>query len=287
MTLLILLVCLALERYFNFGAQLRRFNFFPWYFETMRKWFEKTPLWQGSYQAIATILVPAFIIVAVLYHLAGYGPVGIVKFIFGAIVFVYCLGPKDLYHQVTAYLAAANKNELENAHEVAVQILGDDVSSEPTQANRALIPAIFTQSNGTLFAVVLWFAILGPAGALLYRMVVELRNFAQAPASPYANLADTAAMIQGYLEWIPARLTSFGYAVVGNFSPTLGYWLDNVFSGPQSNEELLTEAGKISIKLEPEGDVKSDEVKASLVAVDYTLLAYLGLIAVLTVISWL
>ncbi len=283
MTLLILLVCLAAERYLNLGVQIRRVNLFPLYLEQLHK-VVKGPYWKNPYQAIALIVLPPVIVLALLYFVSGTSFFGLVKFLIGAVVLLYCLGPEDIYHQVHAYIMASHKNEPQVAHQLASNILGENAPSDPTQIDRALVSTVFEKANQSLFTVIFWFAILGPAGALLYRLVVWLRESAEKTNSPYANLAETATSIQNILEWAPARLTALFYSIAGSFFHTIGYWLDNLFS---PNQTILAECGRITLHLEPDAEVKPENVKESLVIVDYTLLIYLALIALFTVASWL
>lgn len=286
MILLILLLSLAAERYLNLGAQLRRLNFFPAYLEQLRKIF-KEPFWKNPYGAIALIVLPVFIVVALIYHFAGFGYLGLIKFFVGAIVLLYCLGPDDLYHQVYAYLSATNKNDPEAAHQIARDILGPNMPVDQTQVDKVLVTNIFDQANERLFTVIFWFAILGPAGALLYRMIVWLREIAKRTDSPYANLADSATFIQEILEWAPARLTALCYAVVGSFFHTIGVWLDYLFMGVSANHKVLTECGRITLQLQPETEIKPENVKEALVVVDYSIIVYLALVALFTIASWL
>lgn len=286
MILLILLISLAAERYLNAGAHIRRFNLFPLYLEQLQK-FVKASFWKNSYQAIAIIVVPIFIFVALLYHIADFSFFGLIKFLIGAVILLYCLGPEDLYHQVYAYTLATNKNEPEVAHQVASDILGPHMPVDQTQVDKVLVTTIFEQANERLFTVIFWFAILGPAGAVLYRMIVWLRQAAEQADSPYANLATSAQFIQQILEWAPARLTALCYAVVGSFFHTIGFWLDNLFMGVSANQKILSECGRITLQLEPNAEVKPENVKEALVIIDYTLIVYVALVALFTVASWL
>ncbi len=286
MILIILLVCLAAERYFNIGAQLRRFNFFPLYLEQLHKVLKASFL-KNSYQAIALIVLPVCIVVGLIYYFTGFSFFGLIKFLIGAVVLLYCLGPEDLYHQVYAYMLATNKNEPEIARQVASDFLGPNMPADHSQIDKVLVSTIFEQANERLFTIIFWFAILGPAGALLYRMIVWLRQIAEKPNSPYANLAASATFIQEILEWAPARLTALCYAIVGSFFHTIGVWLDHLFMGVSANHKILTECGRVTLQLEPDAEIKPENVKEALVIIDYTLIVYLALVALFTVASWL
>lgn len=285
MTFLILLVTLAAERYLNLGAKLYRFQWFPWYSTLIYKWFGTTSWWRG-YQAIAVITVPVLVLVGAVYFLIGHWFME-AKFLIALIVFIYCLGPEDLYQQVQQYLQAKADSDVAKAQLIAEQILKTPLPENSLHIDRAVLTAILVQANDRLFAVIFWFVILGPIGAVFYRMVVLLDRLIRTSESSFADLSAVSHQLRGILEWVPARLTSLGYALVGNFSDAFGYWLDSVFSGIKLNRSLLVESGRLALKIEPKTELTSEQVRAGLVLVDRTLVAYLIAVAVVTFIMWL
>jgi len=74
--------------------------------------------------------------------------------------------------------------------------------------------------------VLFWFAVLGPAGALLYRLV-QLVAFAPAHAealtAPQRVLAERAAHV---LDWLPAHLMALALALASNFDAVFKTWHD-------------------------------------------------------------
>ncbi|MES2212408.1 MAG: hypothetical protein V4490_04640 [Pseudomonadota bacterium] len=92
------------------------------------------------------------------------------------------------------------------------------------------------------FAVLFWYVLFGPFGAVLFRLSSVLhhgaeasRHFAQGTYYAYYSLA-----------WIPARLTAFFFALVGSFVPCFEYWR-HTLSGPVQNEVMVRDCALASV----------------------------------------
>jgi adenosylcobinamide-phosphate synthase len=110
-------------------------------------------------------------------------------------------------------------------------------------------------SHRHVYAPLFWFTILGPAGALLYRLA---RHFC------YAWQADRAAGLDGgdafgefaqrafaALDWLPVRLTAISFAVVGNFEDAVFCWRSQAARWPEEASGILLAvgAGAIGVRL--------------------------------------
>ena len=79
-----------------------------------------------------------------------------------------------------------------------------------------------------VFGVFFWFVVLpGPMGAVVYRLAEHVsRVWNRPPASgdaarSFRRLRTTAF---AWIDWIPARLTSLGFAIVGDFEGAIYCW---------------------------------------------------------------
>jgi adenosylcobinamide-phosphate synthase len=85
-----------------------------------------------------------------------------------------------------------------------------------------------------VFGVLAWFSVLaalglGPAGAVVYRLSEFVARYwhhqsesHHQPVSP--ALRDNAHKAWNLIDWIPARVTAIGFAVVGNFEEAIDGW---------------------------------------------------------------
>ena len=83
-------------------------------------------------------------------------------------------------------------------------------------------------SHRHVFGVFFWFVVLpGPVGPVLYRAAdyVARRWNRPAPAGTTADrFGDYARRAFAVIDWLPARLTALGFAIVGDFEGTLHAW---------------------------------------------------------------
>jgi adenosylcobinamide-phosphate synthase len=113
-----------------------------------------------------------------------------------------------------------------------------------------------------VFGVLAWFSLLaalglGPTGAVLYRLgefvVRYWQHQSQAHHQPVSPaLQDNARQAWALMDWLPARLTAIGFAVVGNFEEAIDGWRRYAQQGPPSNDGLVlaATAGAVNISLQ-------------------------------------
>ncbi|TGQ49636.1 hypothetical protein, partial [Mesorhizobium sp. M4B.F.Ca.ET.211.01.1.1] len=73
------------------------------------------------------------------------------------------------------------------------------------------------------FAVLFWFLLLGPAGALGYRLLALMAESPMRARVPVEPLA-LAQRLLGWIEWPVAQLMAFSMALVGNFDTAWKAW---------------------------------------------------------------
>lgn len=112
-----------------------------------------------------------------------------------------------------------------------------------------------------VFGVLAWFSVLaafgfGPAGAILYRLAEFVarywRHQSQRHLQPVsAALQEHARAAWALIDWLPARLTAVGFAVVGNFEEAIDGW--RRYAGlPNADQDglvLAATAGAVNIHL--------------------------------------
>lgn len=87
----------------------------------------------------------------------------------------------------------------------------------------------------TSFGVLFWFAILGPIGAFLYWFLV---------ASMSAQFGRSLIVLHALAAWIPARITGFIYALMGNFTPGFNCWLVCMRDPALQSSQVLQNCGQ-------------------------------------------
>lgn len=84
------------------------------------------------------------------------------------------------------------------------------------------------------FAVVFWYALLGPLAALGYRLLVLLRDNAQQPVN-----RSTDGWLLEVMDWLPVCFLLLGFAFIGRFVEGLNVLLENLLNTRTSAQELL------------------------------------------------
>lgn len=97
----------------------------------------------------------------------------------------------------------------------------------------------FVQAHERSFGTIFWFALLGPIGALFYWfLVINLKN---------ETVGNTVTTIHALAAWIPARITGFIYALVGNFSAAFKCWMSSISNVSMPSSQLLVDCGRAAV----------------------------------------
>ena len=111
------------------------------------------------------------------------------------------------------------------------------------------IETTLTRSHYGLLAPIFWFVLLGPGGALLYRLTLILRQEWQAQGpTPFSHCV---RRVFDWLDWLPARVTSACFAVVGDFEDAVYCWRTQAeaWSDKSLGIVLASGAGALGVKL--------------------------------------
>jgi len=146
---------------------------------------------------------------------------GLPLFAFAAILLFFCWGPRELDADIDAVLKAPDRDQ----RTAAAQALRPDATDQalPLEAT-ALVDATFQSALSRWFGVLFWFVVLGPDGALGYRMIQLLaRNpaFANGLDAHQRDVLERTARI---LDWAPAHLMAFTLALVSDFDAVMRTW---------------------------------------------------------------
>jgi cobalamin biosynthesis protein CobD/CbiB len=156
-----------------------------------------------------------------------------------------------------------------------------------------------------VFAVIVWFAVFGPAGAVFYRLVALVRDHwgsrTQTEVDRFGRFSREAFY---WCDWIPARLTAIAFAVTGDFEDALYCWRTQAHAWQERSEGIVLAAGAGAIgvrigavigasaplAVRPElgtGEEADAELMTSAVGLIWrALVLWLFVILLLTVASW-
>ncbi|WEN15406.1 regulatory signaling modulator protein AmpE [Rhodanobacter sp. AS-Z3] len=208
--LLIVLIALGL---LLVAPQLARWRDDRWF----RRWVAQLSDTSGAARVVLALLLPTALC-ALIVGLLGWSPLGeLLRLLFALAVLLYCLGPREFETDLEAILHASD----DVSREAAAQNLADDGQPVAWSAP-ALGEAVAYAALRRRFAVLLWFFLLGPIGALLYRLAQTLGRNDAIRLDPAAQRA--AGYVANALDWLPAQLLTFTLAVVGHWDAVIDAW---------------------------------------------------------------
>jgi adenosylcobinamide-phosphate synthase len=93
------------------------------------------------------------------------------------------------------------------------------------EAARVAIEHGLLAAHRRVFGPVAWFVVLGPAGAVLYRLSALLSEWWDARSAPdLGAFGAFAARAFFWIDWLPSRLTAAGFAAAGDFADAVYCW---------------------------------------------------------------
>jgi adenosylcobinamide-phosphate synthase len=115
-----------------------------------------------------------------------------------------------------------------------------------------VLEASVQASHRHVFGVLAWFSVLaafglGPMGAVIYRLSEFVLRYWQHQSEQHHQpvsvaLRDKAKTNWYWVDWIPSRITAFGFAVVGNFEEAVDGWRRCAEQGQLDNDGVLLAA---------------------------------------------
>ncbi|KQQ73109.1 hypothetical protein ASF73_10675 [Xanthomonas sp. Leaf131] len=198
-------------------TRLRRFEWFGHWLRRLDSYAAGRGAWQGRYGVLLALL-PALLVVVVLQWLLDDVWRGFWALLFGVAVLAWTWGPRDLDRDVEAVIDADAPGARRDAI-AQLQAAGGSVHEDAP----SLVEAVVVNGLRRWFAVLWWFLLLGPFGAVLYRLTALAVESPLSVLLPPRNLAG-ARWLLALLEWPVAQLITVSMALVGNFDTVFRAW---------------------------------------------------------------
>ncbi|GAB3380725.1 hypothetical protein [Lysobacter fragariae] len=225
------------------AASVRHYDWYGNWLGWLDSQFPEGSFWRGRW-GIAIALVPPLLAVG-LFQLALREPMyGLVGVVFAAFVLFYAWGPRDLDLDVDAIANATDANE----RRFAMATLWPD-DAPATIDGAALVSAVFQNGLRRWFGVLFWFLLLGPIGALLYRLTVVACE-GELARRLHGETAQGARTLLQLLDWPVAQLMTLALALVGNFDTVLGAWREADGASFKLDHRFLDAAARASVRTE-------------------------------------
>ena len=292
MTLISLLIVLLLEHFFKVSAllktELKTHHWFPnW--RTFINTKIQQPWFTGWIALVVILGLPTLVVHGVTASNSGF-IFWIFQLALTVAVMIYCLDPIDQSSSLSKYFEAIDRNDTQAAYNHVEHYLNikesygnaDDLQS----LGRNVTKLILVQSNFRYFAILLYFVLLGPAGALFYRLSANLEYTSRDDDS--SEYTEKLQQLRNLLDWLPARLTGLLYTLVGDFTAAMSSLKRHIVNAKTQNNKLIEETGLAAIGCgSQECDNIIEENQLALDLVSRAVFLMLVIIAVLTVFGWI
>ncbi len=216
------------------------------------------------------------------------------------------MGFRQFSHYFTDIHLALRMGELDRARQLLGEWRGQATEQLGSgEVARLAIEQALTCSHRHVFAPLFWFVLLGPAGALLYRLALAFdRQWSERRDVEFGSFGAFAAQAFTALDWLPVRATALAFAVVGDFEDAVYCWRNQAQRWPEPSAGILLASGagalgvRLGMPLRMDGDAAdrpelglgddadADFMQSTIGLVWRTLVLGLLLLALLWIASW-
>jgi len=288
MLLIAIIISLVAERFLGSMEEFRHYGWFHRYAAGLRNTLARSAFLNGPAGTLIVLLPPLLLTAAADYYLSQWW--FLLELAFAVVVLLFCFGPTDLEAEVEAYIDASERGDEESACWHAAELLGDNPPEHAVMLNQKIIENTLVEANERLLAILFWFLVLGPAGALLYRLVSQLAG--EEVIDEQLPMAEAALRLHAILAWVPARMCALAYVLAGSFVGALHAWRAQSGAWYETTPAVLIASGLGALGYE-EGDEDAVEVydismvHETLALVRRAVLVFLSAVALFTLAGWM
>ena len=284
MSLISLLIALAAERYLSSSV---------WQFSTLYQRYmaviKRTKLLADFKNSVVQSYAVIFIPVIACYFLLEQIDNALLYLIASTLILIICFGCIKTRDAYKSYLVSAFKGELTSCELQQLQLQQDK-----NIATMGFGQTMVWLNYRYFIAVMLFFVLLGPAGALFYRLLTTVNECANDQDINDVNTVEVNQTDEAieevcqsnqqllfWVDWLPVRLVAFGYMFVGHFSKAMPVWLENLFEFEKPPSKVLISVAQMSEDFMVDADDCTAEPCLLVKLAKRTLLLFLAVISVL------
>ncbi|HKM36786.1 MAG TPA: regulatory signaling modulator protein AmpE [Thiopseudomonas sp.] len=239
MSFLILMLTILIEKLSNWRKRLQKDQ---WWYEQLKR---STNL-LSKYHTLALLLAFSLPIIglALLLVLAKSVMYGLWLIPIHLIVVLYSLSRGDVRASLGSFRDAWRRQDTHAASLAAQRDLLIQ-SEEPAGLLQAVQGHLLWQGYQGFFAILFFYLIGGPLAALAYRLLVLTAEQTQWPEA-----AGKTTRLLHILDWLPVRLLSASFALIGNFITVNRALMSDLLCINEPANSLLSKAGRAAVEAE-------------------------------------
>jgi len=271
MSLISLLIALAAERYLS--SPFWQFKtYYQQYLMLLKNFNVLDKSWKNGVATSALLLVPVLAVYLMLMLIDD----SFLHLVFSTVILIICFGSFATRDTYKKYLMAAFRGEL-----TTCQLYHSQLIQDKNLADMDFGQTLIWLNYRYYIAIMLFFLFFGASGVVFYRLLTTLLENQAVDGNSEALFENTTdqqvneghvdepvdeenvkadslptrmnSEVHSYfnqllfwLDWLPVRLTSFGYIMVGHFSKALPVWLESFFNINKPADQVLGDVAKKS-----------------------------------------
>jgi cobalamin biosynthesis protein CobD/CbiB len=251
MTFLALVGALLLEQWRPLRAGNRLYLAFARYVNRIAHNFNAGQYRDGVISWLLAVVPVAFatvVVYAISRHFNGF-----LALAWNIAVLYLALGFRQFSHYYNDIMLALTAGDVARAREILGRWRGEAARELPAgEIARLAIEQGLIRSHRHVFGVMAWFVLLGPVGAIGYRLAALLGDrwggAQDGEAAAFGLFARRAFEI---IDWLPVRLTAFGFAMTGDFMGAAECWREQAAAWRTRGQGIIlaAAAGALGVKL--------------------------------------
>lgn len=250
----------------------------PGWFEEYRKWITKQDFVTGMVPNSQFLLLLGIPLVAVnlLYWIVQDWMWGLVWMMVSLLVLGYSVG-----------LSLSESRLREHLQWLKTLKSGDQLE-EAQNYHQDFQEEMIYDDFESLFPVFFWFILIGPAGAIIYRLSRQTINFLEDEESDSSFVRN----LIHFLDWLPCRISTLFFALVGDFSRAIRLWVISISEWQDPVKEVLGDIASAAMGVpDDQADIRQFMLDAERQVfmlrdlLNRTLICWIGLIAVLALLG--
>jgi adenosylcobinamide-phosphate synthase len=173
----------------------------------------------------------------------------------------FCIGLRSLRDHMLPIGQALAEPDLPRARLLTARIVSRDTArANEGDIAKAAVESTLENGNDAVFGTLFWFAVAGGPGALLFRLANTLDAMWGYRTPRFLAFGWIAARTDDALNWIPARLTAWSYALLGDRRCARQCWKTQAAAWPSPNAGPVMSAGAGALGLALGGTAEYDGV---------------------------
>lgn len=230
----------------------------------------------GMLSFLVSVILPSILLLFLSIELQGWF-LGLFWLALSVAVLVYCVEFIDIETAFDDQLAWLGSLQDEDNLEKLLQSRNNFVETITYRVFRSMVPVLF------------WFLILGPAGALFYALCHHYLGNLEEDNSA----TELLERILFWMEWVPARVSIFIFALLGEFNRTWEVCVDSFFETEDAVTTSLYHAANAAVNTSRKefssvGDfIEQTEIDLNLLQplLQRSFWGWLGVAAILTILG--